>query len=160
VDHPSRRAALLLVAAAAGGCAGGPGMDATTVLSYDQCQGIDTGLTRVSYPDVAGIRGSTLLNMTRSDEPAAPAGEAGSPALLVAISRGQQPTPGYSMTLADAQRVADKAVLTVRWQTPDSGAVLAQVMTHPCLVVGLPEQGITQVEAVDQYCDSIGTLAL
>jgi hypothetical protein len=135
-------------------------MDATTVLSYDRCQGIDTGLTRVSYEDVAGIRGSTLLTMSRDDAPAAGAEDAGSPALLVAISRGQQPTPGYSMTLADARRVADKAVLTVRWQTPDSGAVLAQVMTHPCLVVGLPEQGIRQVEAVDQYGDTIGTLAL
>jgi len=162
VKRLTRPGALLLAATAAGGCAGGPGMEATTVLAYDQCQGIDTGLTRVSYEDVAGIRGSTLLNMTRSEaqESAAAPDEAGSAALLVAISRGRQPTPGYSLTLEDAQRVADKAVLTVRWQTPESGAVLAQVMTHPCLVVGLPEQGITEVQAVDQYGDSIGSLAL
>jgi len=151
---------LLLLAATAGGCAGGPGMDATTVLTYDQCQGIDTGLTRVSYQDVAGIRGSTLLNMTREESTPAADADAGSAALLVAISRGRQPTPGYSLSLEAARRVEDRAVLTVRWQTPESGAVLAQVMTHPCLVVGLPEQGIRQVEAVDQHGDSLGTLAL
>jgi len=159
VERRACPAAVFLAAAAASGCAGGPGMEATTVLSYDQCRGINAGLTRVSYEDVAGIRGSTLLNMSPSGAAADPE-DAGSPTLLVAISRGRQPTPGYSLTLEDARRGVDKAVLTVRWQTPESGAVLAQVMTHPCLVVGLPEQGVSRVEAVDQHGDSIGTLML
>lgn len=141
------------------GCAGGTRLDASTLLAYDQCQGVDTGLTRVDYPDVAGMRGSTLLDLSRSDEPADDAG-GDSPALLIAISRGRQPTPGYGLSLVEARRFGNRAVIEVRWRTPESGAVLAQVMTHPCLVVGLPEQGLERVEAVDQAGDSLGTLDL
>lgn len=150
--------ALTLLLTAAAGCAGGNQLDARTLLAYDQCQGVNAGLTRVDYPDVAGMRGSTLLDLSRSDEPAAGTGD--SPALLVAISRGRQSTPGYGLTLVEARRFGNRAVIEVNWRTPESGAVLAQVVTHPCLVVGLPEQGLERVEAVDQTGNSLGTLDL
>lgn len=142
------------------GCSGGARLDARTLLAYDQCQGVDAGLTRVDYPDVAGIRGSTLLNLARDDEPAAGAAEGDSPALLIAISRGRQSTPGYGLSLVEARRFGNRAVIEVAWRTPESGAVLAQVVTHPCLVVGLPGQGLERVEAVDQSGATLGTLDL
>lgn len=139
------------------GCAAGASLEASSVLSYDQCRGIDVGLTRVDFADVAGIRGGTLLNLTRPDpEPEAPDEDL----VLVAISRGQQSTPGYAMTLDSALRRDATALITVNWTTPESGAVLAQVVTHPCLVVALPGRGLSRVEAVDQSGSLLGSLDL
>ena len=151
---PRLATALLLGwVAALTGCANGSALSASTVLAYDQCQGLSPGLTRVDYQAVAGIRGSTLLSMTGAD------GEtAADDTLLVAISRGQQPTPGYAMSLAGARRENGTAVIEVRWETPPVGAVLAQMLTHPCLVVGISEPDIRRVEAQDQNGTSLGTL--
>ncbi len=144
------------VLAGCAGCAAGASLEASSVLSYDQCRGIDVGLTQVDFADVAGIRGGTLLNMTRPE----PAPEGEEDLLLVAISRGPQPTPGYAITLDRALRRDSTAQITVTWTTPESGAVLAEVMTHPCLVVALPRRGLSRVEAVDQSGSALGTLEL
>lgn len=149
-------AALAGLLAVSAGCAGKGGVEASTVLAYDQCQGLDMGLTRVSYADVAGIRGGTLLNLSEP-ESSTPAAEG---LLLVAISRGRQPTPGYALSLAGARRQDDTAIVEVHWDTPEPGAVLAQMMTHPCLVVALPKDDFRRVEAVDQSGRSLGSLDL
>jgi hypothetical protein len=145
------------------GCAGDPAISATTVLNYQQCQGLNPGLTRVDYSAVAGIRGSTLLQMTKPEAPS-PAPPADDDLLLVAISRGEQPTPGYALSLEGAERRDGTVVVSVHWKTPESGAVLPQMLTHPCLVVGLvlgqPDPGLTRVEAVDQSGTNLGSLAL
>lgn len=144
-----------LGAAMLGGCADDSAVTATTVLNYNQCQGLEAGLTRVDYAAVAGIRGGTLLGMSR------PKGDAqGDDLLLVAISRGRQPTPGYGFTLEGAHRRDSTVVISVNWETPASGAVLPQTLTHPCLVVGLPRAGFERVEAVDQTGESLGELEL
>jgi hypothetical protein len=165
-DKPGAAAALALGLTFAGGCADSS-VEAVTVLNYNHCRGLEAGLTRVDYAAVAGIRGSTLLSMTEpeqnrpegADQPGNPA-EPGDDLLLVAISRGRQPTPGYAFALEGARRQDGTAVVSVRWDTPESGAVLAQVMTHPCLVVSLPGTGLTRVEAVDQSGTSLGSLDL
>jgi hypothetical protein len=175
-----RRRPLVIGAAVllAAGCAGSPGIEAVSVLTHDQCQGLNPGLTQVDFAAVAGIRGSTLLGMTANapaaddaatddaatDDAAAGAAAAGAAAgelLLVAISRGTQPTPGYGLTLQGAHREAGTAVIEVRWQTPESGALLPQVITHPCLVVGLADAAvIDRVEAVDQRGESLGSVTV
>jgi hypothetical protein len=127
------------------------GADAVAVLAYDQCEGLRRGLTRVTYADVAGIRGSTLL---RIDEPSQ------DPVLLIAIFRGRQPTAGYELTLTHAQRRDDTTVVNVHWQTPKSGAVLTEKATSPCLVVALEPEGVNEVQAVDQSGQMIGELTL
>jgi hypothetical protein len=152
---PASSPVCLVLLTALAGCAGGTAVDATSLLSYDQCRGIDSGLTRVDYADVASIRGSTLLNLQSSA-----AGPAAGDLLLIAISRGRHPTPGYRMTLDGASRRDDTTVIEVTWTTPESGAVLAQMMTHPCLVVGLSRAGVSKVEAVDQAGNSLGSLTL
>lgn len=147
--------ALALALALSTGCAGERRLTVETVLNYDQCQGVSAGLTRVGYGQVAGIRGGTLLDLSR---PAA--ATEGEDVVLVAISRGQQPTPGYALSVADARRRNGTAVIYVDWTTPPSGAVLPQVLTHPCLVVGMPQGDLTRVEAVDGAGASLGSLDL
>jgi len=145
-------AALMTVVA---GCADDASINATTVLDYNRCEGLDSGLTLVDYRAVAAIRGGKLLGITEPEQ-SEPQGDL----VLVAISRGQQPTPGYGFALEGAQRQDGAAVLSVRWESPEAGATLAQVTTHPCLVVGVPREGLDRIEAVDQDGTSLGTLDL
>lgn len=156
ISRRSARSALAIGLASLAACAADPKLPVATVLNYDRCQGIDTGLTRVDYAAVAGIRGSTLLEMQGD----APAVEPADAPLLIAISRGRQPTPGYRFTLQDAERQGTTAVITVRWDTPEPGSVLPQVTTHPCLVVSLPHQQFERVEAHDQDGTPLGALDL
>lgn len=137
------------------GCAGGRGIDVETVLTWERCQGLRAGVTQVDLAAVAGIRGTTLLGVA----PTAP--ESGDGLLLVAVSRGDQPTPGYGLSLRRARQEGTTAVLEVSWQTPEPGAMLAQVITHPCLVVGIDDaDGIARVEAVDQHGEPLGGVDL
>ncbi len=99
-DLGAWRPAVLVAALLLGACAGEQSLNATTVLSYDQCQGIDAGLTRVDYAQVAGIRGSTLLDMSRR------------PAAMTCCS---SPFP------AAASRPRATAL---RWRTPGAAMVL------------------------------------
>lgn len=153
--NPRYRPVWLMIVLALAGCAGGSTLPATTVLAYDQCQGLSPGLTRVDFGAVAGIRGSTLLSMTPNEASQAP-----EQTLLVAISRGRQPTPGYTLSLTGARRDNGTAIIDVSWTTPPAGAVLAQMLTHPCLVVGLMEGDLKRVEARDQSGTTLGTLDL
>lgn len=162
-----RRAVAAALCWAAAGCSGGASRDAleaTTVLTYDRCRGLEPGLTRVDYPAVAGIRGSTLLtagDSTHAGEPVpGNAAEKGG-LLLVAISRGEQPTPGYGLTLDGARRREHTAVVLVEWRVPEPGAILPQAVTHPCLVVALPAAaGLERVEARTEAGGVLGTLEL
>lgn len=151
------RALLVAGLALAAGCTDDAAIEAVTVLDYERCQGLDAGLTRVDYAAVAGIRGGTLLEMSDPEgNEAAPDDDV----LLIAISRGRQPTPGYGFTLEEAYRDGATAVVRVRWETPEAGAVLPQMLTHPCLVVALPRDTFQRVEAVDQHGGRIGSLEL
>ncbi len=147
------------------GCAGEPHLSTRTVLEFDQCQGIDAGLSRVRTHDLAGIRGSTLLRMTNGGSKPDPAtagaaDRAADEPLLIAVSRGRQPTSGYRLSLEDAVRQGNTGLLRLNWEVPPSGSVLPQVMTHPCLVVSVDPQGLARVEARDQTGAVIGALEL
>ncbi len=70
---------------------------------------------------------------------------------VVLVSMGQQRTAGYSLALHDANvPVADGvATVVVAFETPPPGAMVAQVLTSPCLLVRLPKEGIREVRIVD-----------
>lgn len=157
---PAALAALAALAASLmllAGCGDDSSVNAATVLNYNRCQGLDAGLTRVDYAAVAGIRGGALLGATDRDGTEVTQDD---DLLLVAISRGRQPTPGYGLTLEEARRDGARVVIRVQWETPQSGAVLPQTLTHPCLVVGLPRNDFERVEAVDQHGKPLGSLEL
>jgi len=147
---------VLLLAVSAGGCRSGQ-VDATVLLNHGNCHGAREGLTEVSLADVARLRGSTLLGMTTA-EPAAE--DPAVTPLLIAVSRGPQPTPGYGFELKGVSVSDDIVTIVVDWSTPDPSAVLAQVITSPCLVVGLDRGDYRKVRAVDRDGTVLGELDL
>jgi len=131
-----------------GGCASREPLAVTEVLNLGSCKVMRPGVNRVDWRRLAEIRGSRLLGMESA--PDAPEGELA----LVAISRGTQPTPGYTFELnsawidrsAGAQRAT--GVVELGWVTPPADAVLAQVITHPCIVLGVDAGAVGGLRAV------------
>ncbi|MFU8814416.1 MAG: protease complex subunit PrcB family protein [Pseudomonadales bacterium] len=151
------RAALpLCLAVLAVGCAAEANLRAETVLNHHHCEGLEPGVTRVDLPTVAAIRGSNLLSAPGG----AATAEGDTELLMIAISRGQQATAGYGWSLEGARVEGATAVVDVHWQTPDPDAMVAQVITHPCLVVGLPHEGLSRVEVRDQTGEPVGSVDL
>lgn len=140
------------------GCDRSQELAATEVLNYANCKDAEDGLHLVSYADVARLRGSTLLSMS----PGSQAGDsAGDPALLlIAVSAGRQPTPGYFFSLNDARLKNGAAELQLHWQTPDPDGVQAQVITYPCIVVGLEAGEFSDIRAVNQHGELLGEIRI
>lgn len=139
-------------------CAREQPLEALEVLNYGQCAGLEPGLTLVDFGNLAALRGGAFVMPADPPEPTAPAAAANT--LLVALSRGPQPTPGFGFTLREVTARGTVARIEATWRTPSPDAILAQVMTHPCLVVGLPRGNLRRIEAFDQSGASLGTLEL
>ena len=140
------------------GCDRGEELAATEVLNNTNCKGAQDGLHPVSYADVARLRGSTLLSMSAGTQP--PDASSQSELLLFAISAGRQPTPGYYFSLKDARLKNGVAELQLHWQTPDPDSVQAQVITYPCIVVGLEAGDFSDIRAVDQHGEKLGEVRI
>jgi hypothetical protein len=52
------------------------------------------------------------------------------------------------------------ANLKVRWHTPEPGSVQAQVITFPCMVVGLERGDFKQVRASAEEGELIGEIRI
>jgi hypothetical protein len=84
-------------------------------------------------------------------------GEQPSPAVdfpregVLAVSMGQKRTAGYGLALAEPEvAIADgTATVVVRFDEPPPGAIVAQVLTSPCLLVRVPRAGIREIRVVD-----------
>jgi hypothetical protein len=133
-------------------------MEATTVMAYHQCQGLEPGVSRLSFDDLALIRGSTLLSETGGKERNVSTTEP--ELILVGVSKGPQPTPGYALQLPEpvSQPAAATFHVELVWSTPDPDSVLAQVLTYPCLVLGV--SGPVQTISVTDQNGVIGSLEL
>jgi len=110
-----------------------PAVEVTEVLNYGMCKTLKKGIQQVDFADLARIRGSRLLGGETTTVTAG----IDQPMLLVAVSNGSQPTPGYGFELVVAGGSATAVRLDYRWLTPAPDAVLAQVVTSPCSVVQL-----------------------
>jgi hypothetical protein len=68
------------------------------------------------------------------------------------ISMGVHPTAGYSLSLAHTHARLDHDVVTIplTWHEPAQGAITAQVITQPCLIVALEKRQYAGVRVVDQ----------
>ncbi|MGI9325994.1 MAG: protease complex subunit PrcB family protein [Pseudomonadales bacterium] len=124
------------------GCSGARPVQTEVMLAHQNCQTLEAGITPVTLDRVAKIRGSRLISLDpagqvqqdqEQSQPQQPSGVA-----LFAISKGSMPTPGYGMTLAGAELAKQTLTVQVNWQTPAADAMLAQVITHPCLVIAVP----------------------
>ncbi|MDA1076926.1 MAG: protease complex subunit PrcB family protein [Proteobacteria bacterium] len=131
-------------------------LDVSEVMTYHDCRNLTAGVHKISFEDLAGLRGSQFVDGPPDRTPV----ETPEDLTLIAISKGDQPTPGYSLTLADPISSSDgrTARITLVWSSPPEDAVLAQVMTHPCLVISV--RGAADTLEVSDQMGLIGRLDL
>ncbi|MCG8517998.1 MAG: protease complex subunit PrcB family protein [Pseudomonadales bacterium] len=60
---------------------------------------------------------------------------------LVVVSQGQKPTAGYSVSLKAAGLNGDRLLLAMAISEPRADAMVAQVLTTPCVVVAVTAEG-------------------
>lgn len=129
-----RIGAVTLLAMVASGCSAAT-VAVTEVLNQANCAPLEAGVHVVTLEDVARMMGRRMIGST-----ATPPDQSGGAQRLVAISRGEQPTAGYGFELISASTTTGNEIMvTVRWREPAADAVVAQVITQPCLVIGLPD---------------------
>ena len=147
-----RIVAAFALAIAVAGCADADRIDVTTVLSHGNCQASDTGVKEIDYATLAAYRGTRLLDMTESAE---------SEVHLVAIVPGEYPTPGYSLAIDGEPTIkGGELTVAVKVNKPPPDAILAQMITRPCIVVGVADPRVDRVRVVDDAAHSIGELSL
>jgi PrcB C-terminal len=136
------------------GCAQPQRVDVTTVLANDNCRTDEPGVRAIDYAALAAFQGTHLIGMTESEE------SAQRPLHLVAIA-GEFPTPGYSISLQEGTKIT-AGVLTIRIKTerPPQDAMLSQVITHPCLVVGVADPAVSRVKVLDESAAVLGEVDL
>ena len=152
----TRTAIYLAAALLLSGCPTGTQVDVITVLVHENCGRAVSGVEIVDPEQVAALRPSTrLIGMKGAPGP----GEDG--ALLVAIGQGTRPTPGYGLAVAKPG-VLDAGTLTlsIAEKQPPEDAVMAQMITQPCLVVGVAQAGISSVRAVTADGTAIGEVTI
>jgi len=155
MNRRSALASAALVAALSGGCAQARHVDVMTVLANANCQTTEIGVRAIDYAALAALRGTRLIGMTESED------SAQQPVHLIAIVPGEFPTPGYSVTLKDGAMLAgDQLTIAVKTDRPAPDAVLAQMITHPCLVVGIADPSVARVKVVDDSAAVLGEVVL
>lgn len=146
--------AVILVAANCG-CAEAHHVDVMTVLANANCQTSEAGVRVIDYATLATFRGAHLIGMTESEDAAR------RPVNLIAIVPGEFPTPGYNIALqGDATLAADRLTLHVKTDKPPPDAILAQMITHPCLVVGISDPVVRRVRVEDDSAAVLGEVDL
>lgn len=136
------------------GCTSGDSIPSAVLLNHTDCTIAKAGMQVVSYEDVARLRGSTLLSLTSA--PVSPQSDL----ILLAISNGRQPTAGYRFDFEGAFTVEGTATLELRWLTPTDGSPQPQMITYPCIVVGLERGDFESVRAVDDHGKLLGEIVI
>lgn len=72
---------------------------------------------------------------------------------VLLISMGQRRTAGYRLApSSDPLRLRDgELIVPVEWTEPADGLFVAQVITHPCMIITLPQRDISSITVIDQY---------
>lgn len=68
------------------------------------------------------------------------------------VEMGQRPTAGYGLVLDGSTATLRGGIAEVHviWLEPSEGAVVAQLITSPCLLIALPRDSYESVRIVDQ----------
>ena len=70
----------------------------------------------------------------------------------VVVALGEQPTPGYSLGMLRARRFGDATLnVSMLAEKPSDEMVAAQVITHPCVILDVPEGGWSQIRVEADY---------
>ncbi len=76
---------------------------------------------------------------------------------VIVISMGQKPTPGYAVELPEGSVTLQGTTLTIStiWTQPPEGAILAQVLTSPCIAIAVATTQYDTVKINDQHGDTV-----
>ncbi len=110
------------------------------VLNYTQCQSLPIGIKQVTFDRLLKIRGARMLTDAPTQAVNEASGDPDEPpkgSVLIAAFKGRHPTPGYAFELLGAEQQGEEILVRYRWQVPEPGAVLPQMITSPCSVVSL-----------------------
>jgi hypothetical protein len=152
VRRPGRlalAAAALFAACAAHRARGPSSVTASVVRASAQCGGEVSGpsarwiatqgafLAAMGAGGVFGAEGTATVDFRKEG--------------VLAVYMGQRPTAGYGLALQDPTVAVRDGVgkVVVRFEEPEPGAMVAQVLTSPCLLLRMPKQGIRQLRVVD-----------
>jgi hypothetical protein len=116
-----------------------------------QCAGLERP-TVIWIADVQTWRSwHKRISSARLPAPPPPAVDFSREGVLI-LAMGSRSTAGYGLSLAEKSAVVRDGVLTVwvDWGEPPPGALLAQVMTSPCLLVKVPAASFSRIRVVDQ----------
>lgn len=149
--------ALPLLGAEGGGCSPDRQVPVTVVRAGAQCGGAAEGPSvrrLVSVADLAEAFASGLG--------AAPIVVDFEASVVLLVASGQRPTAGHAVELASptAPAKGKMALVQVRIATPAPGAMAAQVVTSPCLVVALPKAGLAEVKVAEGERAVLGAVSL
>jgi hypothetical protein len=151
------RIGLLCIAAAMAGCvAGGPAPSKSVPVhalyrhaqcgaDYPESRAIilrDADAFKAAVEDLRRARGSVGINM--------PAVDFSRQAALL-VQMGQKPTAGYGLWPEQpvARLRGDVLEVALDWQSPPPGAMLAQVVTSPCMLISIPRASYKTIHVLD-----------
>ncbi len=135
-------ASLFLACAALSTSCSSQSVEVAEILNHSLCQSLRKGLNVVHFEDLAKIRGVEMLTPPEMPQNV----------LLLAVSNGSQPTPGYRFELVEASARQQQLHLNYRWIKPSEDAVMSHMVTSPCSVIQINTQA--ELAAVEAYLDS------
>jgi|GEM_PF-1386701 hypothetical protein len=76
---------------------------------------------------------------------------------LIIVLMGSRPTAGYGIELYDDQAPVQVTALTIpaTWKEPARDAMVAQIMTSPCVVISVPAKHYESVAVRDQQGNTL-----
>ncbi len=76
---------------------------------------------------------------------------------VIVISMGQKPTPGYAIEVPEGSVTLQGTSLTINtvWRQPPEGAILAQVLTSPCIAITVLTTQYNTVKIMNQHGDTL-----
>lgn len=138
---------LPLLGAEGGGCSGDREVPVTVVRGGAQCGGAAEGPSVRRLASAAELAGAFAGELGGPPPPVLDFREAA----VLLVASGRRPTAGHAVELAapKAPVKGGVALVQVTLRAPEPGAITAQVVTSPCLVVALPAAGLAEVKVAD-----------
>lgn len=150
----ARALAATAIALGASACAGGAtapsALPVGVVRSSLQCGDVSGPSVRL-ISDAAALRAAVALelNMDQSGRAGVELPAPGT-ATLLRVDMGERPSTGYALAVVRAEHSERRLVLHVDWREPPRDAIVAQVVTRPCVIIRLPPVVIEEVRVVDR----------
>jgi hypothetical protein len=114
--------------------------------------GQSAGLTWIdSEKELISVMNKLNRNKLGGSSPALPVIDYDHEGFLL-IRMGQKPTGGYRIELASEKvLIRDRtAIISIRWIEPGKGAILAQMITSPCILIRVTKAEFNRIQVVDQ----------